>query len=127
MEVFPGAIPSNTSAWDKAGINKSIKAKPKVTAQQFLGNALSALIPKAGGAYHNRDLLGKAFQGDPNAIAQSAINIGGTMAGPAGYPLIVGDQLMKKTIGQGAVEGWKDPRVLDAYSKTGLAGYGGLF
>ena len=127
MEVFPGAIPSNTSTWNKAGKGISIGSKPKITPQQFLGNALSVLIPKAGVAYHNRDLLGKAFQGDPNAVAQSAINIGGTMAGPAGYPLIVGDQLMKKTIGQGAVEGWKDPRVLDAYSKTGLAGYGGLF
>ena len=127
MEVLPGAISSNTSTWDKAGKGISIGSKPKITAQQFLGNALSFLIPKAGVAYHNRDLLGKAFKGDPNAIAQSAINIGGTMAGTAGYPLIVGDQLMKKTMGQGVVEGWKDPRVLDAYSKTGLAGYGGLF
>ena len=127
MEVLPGAISSNTSTWDKAGKGISIGSKPKITAQQFLGNALSFLIPKAGVAYHNRDLLGKAFQGDPNAIAQSAINIGGTMAGPAGYPLIVGDQLMKKTIGQGAVEGWKDPRVLDAYTNRGLGGYGGLF
>jgi len=49
------------------------------------------------------------------------------MAGPGGYALIGADQLMKKTLGQGAVEGWQNPRVIDAYSGTGLAGYGGLF
>ena len=126
MEVLPGFMPNNTS-WDKSGKGISVGSKPKITPQQFLGNALSFLIPKAGVAYHNRDLLGKAFQGDPNAIAQSAINIGGTMAGPAGYGLIAGDQLMKKTMGQGVVEGWKDPRTVDAYSGRGLGGYGGLF
>ena len=127
MEVLPGAMPSNTSTWDKAGKGISVGSKSKITPQQFLGNALSGLIPKAGVAYHNRDLLGQAFKGDPTAAAQSMINVGGTMAGPSGYVLIGADQLMKKTMGQGAVEGWKDPRVLDAYSKTGLAGYGGLF
>ena len=126
MEI-PGSMPGNSLSLNNAGQGISVGRTPKITPQQFLGNALSFFIPKAGVAYHNRDLLGKAFQGDPNAVAQSAINIGGTMAGPAGYPLIVGDQLMKKTMGQGVVEGWKDPRVLDAYSKTGLAGYGGLF
>ena len=84
-------------------------------------------MPKAGVAYHNRDLLGKAFQGDPTAVGQSMINVGGTIAGPAGYTLIGADQLMKKTMGQGVVEGWKDPRVLDAYTNRGLGGYGGLF
>lgn len=126
MEI-PGSMPGNSLSLNNAGQGISVGRTPKITPQQFLGNALSFFIPKAGVAYHNRDLVGKAFQGDPNAVAQSAINIGGTMAGPAGYPLIVGDQLMKKTMGQGVVEGWKDPRVLDAYSKTGLAGYGGLF
>ena len=127
MEVFPGAIPSNTSIWDKTGKGISVGRTPKITPQQFLGNALSFFMPKAGVAYHNRDLLGKAFQGDPTAVGQSMINVGGTIAGPAGYTLIGADQLMKKTMGQGVVEGWKDPRVLDAYTNRGLGGYGGLF
>ena len=127
MEVLPGVMPSDTTIWDKTGKGISIGSKPKITPQQFLGTALSAFLPKAGIAYHNRDLLGKALQGDQDAIGQSAINIGGTMAGPAGYALIAGDQLMRRTTGQGVVEGFKDPRVLDAYSRTGLAGYGGLF
>ena len=39
------------------------------------------------------------------------------------------DQLLKKASGgqHGLVEGFKDPRVIDAYSRTGLGGYGGLF
>ena len=112
---------------NNSGQGISVGRTPKITSQQFLGNALSFFMPKVGVAYHNRDLLGKAFQGDPNAVGQSMINVGATMAGPAGYSLIGADQLMKKTMGQGVVEGFKDPRVIDAYSRTGLGGYGGLF
>tara|TARA_R100001082_G_C4222586_1_gene99858 strand:+ start:55 stop:435 length:381 start_codon:yes stop_codon:yes gene_type:complete len=126
MEI-PGSMPGNSFSLNNAGQGIPIGRTPKITPQQFLGNALSFFIPKGSSAYHNRDLLGKAFQGDPTAIGQSMINVGGTFAGPAGYSLIGADQLMKKTMGQGIVEGWKDPRVIDAYSRTGLAGYGGLF
>ena len=126
MEI-PGSMPGNSLSWNNAGQGISVGRRPKITPQQFLGNALSFFMPKAGVAYHNRDLLGKAFQGDPTAVGQSMINVGGTIAGPAGYTLIGADQLMKKTMGQGVVEGFKDPRVIDAYSRTGLGGYGGLF
>ena len=126
MEI-PGSMPGNSLSLNNAGQGISVGKRPKITPQQFLGNALSFFIPKASVAYHNRDLLGKAFQGDPTAVGQSMINVGGTIAGPAGYTLIGADQLMKKTMGQGVVEGFKDPRVIDAYSRTGLGGYGGLF
>ena len=126
MEI-PGSMPGNSLSLNNSGQGISVGRTPKITSQQFLGNALSFFMPKAGVAYHNRDLLGKAFQGDPDAIGQSMINLGATMAGPAGYSLIGADQLMKKTMGQGVVEGFKDPRVIDAYSRTGLGGYGGLF
>ena len=126
MEI-PGSMPGNSLSLNNAGQGISVGRRPKITPQQFLGNALSFFMPKAGVAYHNRDLLGKAFQGDPDAVGQSMINVGGTIAGPAGYTLIGADQLMKKTMGQGVVEGWKDPRVLDAYTNRGLGGYGGLF
>ena len=126
MEI-PGSMPGNSLSLNNAGQGISVGRRPKITPQQFLGNALSFFMPKAGVAYHNRDLLGKAFQGDPDAVGQSMINVGGTIAGPAGYTLIGADQLMKKTMGQGVVEGFKDPRVIDAYSRTGLGGYGGLF
>ena len=126
MEI-PGSMPGNSLSLNNAGQGISVGRRPKITPQQFLGNALSFFMPKAGVAYHNRDLLGKAFQGDPDAVGQSMINVGGTIAGPAGYTLIGADQLMKKSMGQGVVEGGKDPRVLDAYTNRGLGGYGGLF
>ena len=126
MEI-PGSMPGNSLSLNNSGQGISVGRTPKITSQQFLGNALSFFMPKAGVAYHNRDLLNKAFEGDPTAVGQSMINVGATMAGPAGYSLIGADQLMKKTMGQGVVEGFKDPRVIDAYSRTGLGGYGGLF
>ena len=126
MEPIPGSIQSNFLTGPNTGKKVDLR-NTKITPQQFLGNALSVLMPKVGAIFHNRKILNKASQGDPNAIAQSAINVGGTMAGPAGIALIGGDQLMKKTMGQGVVEGWKDPRTLDAYSGRGLGGYGGLF
>ncbi len=129
--LTPGYTPSTGISISDEGSDSSIGRKTKYlnTGKQFLTNFLAGSLGKAGAAYHNRELIDKAIQGDPKAGTQALINVGGTMMGPAGYGLISADQALKRTTGKGVVDRWEDPRITNAYSGPGggLAGQAGLF
>jgi hypothetical protein len=76
-------------------------------------------------------LIQQAIQGDPSALSQAMINVGGTAAGLPGAMLIGADQLLKRGLGKGIV-----PATEDMYRQTqrpnfmpgaGRQGFGGLY
>ena len=104
--------------------------------QNFLaGFASRVLAPRvlapAASAIKNKDLIQQGIQGNPSALSQAMINIGGAAAGLPGAMLIGSDYLLKRGLGKGIVSGTED-----MYRQTqqpnfmpgaGQQGFGGLY
>lgn len=104
---------------------------PTKNAQNFLSGFASRLLAPGISAIKNKDLIQQAIQGNPSALSQAVINVGGTAAGLPGAALIGTDQILKKTTGKGIVQG-----IEDLYRQTkgpnympgmGRQGFGGFF
>jgi hypothetical protein len=124
------------ASFDPAFVGKSIGPSRLITAtaknpQNFLTGFASSLFAPAVSAIKNKDLIQQAIQGDPSALSQAMINVGGTAAGLPGAMLIGADQLLKRGLGKGIV-----PATEDMYRQTrrpnfmpgaGRQGFGGLY
>lgn len=108
---------------------------PTPTPQNFLTGFASRLLGPVLGpgisAIKNKDLIQQAIQGNPSALSQSMINVGGAAAGIPGAALIGADQLLKLGSGKGIVS-----RTEDLYRQNqqpnfmpgaGRQGFGGFF
>ena len=107
---------------------------PTPTPQNFLtGFASRLLVPVLGpgiSAIKNKDLIQQAIQGNPSALSQSMINVGGSAAGIPGAALIGVDQLLKRGFGKGIVSGTEDlyrqnqqPNFMPGAGRQGLGGF----
>lgn len=99
--------------------------------QSFLTGFASRLFAPAVSAIKNKDLIQQAIQGNPSALSQTMINVGGAAAGLPGAMIIGADQLLKRGLGKGIVTGTED-----MYQQTqqpnfmpgaGRQGFGGLY
>ena len=104
---------------------------PTPTPQNFLTGFASRLLGPGISAIKNKDLIQQAIQGNPSALSQVMINVGGAGAGIPGAALIGVDQLLKLSSGKGIVS-----RTEDLYRQNqqpnfmpgaGRQGFGGFF
>lgn len=109
---------------------------PKPTAvnaknpQNFLAGFASRLLAPGVSAIQNRDLIQQALHGNPSALGQSLINVGGATMGLPGAALIGTDQLLKRTLGKGVVAGTEDlyrqtqqPNLMPGMGRQGFGGF----
>jgi hypothetical protein len=104
---------------------------PAKNAQSFLAGFAGRLLSPVVSAIQNKDLIQQGIKGNPSALSQAIINVGGTAAGLPGAMLIGADQLLKRGLGKGIVPGTED-----MYRQTqqpnympgmGNQGFGGLY
>ena len=104
---------------------------PTKNAQSFLVGFAGRLLSPAVSAIQNKDLIQQAIKGNPSALSQTVINVGGAAAGLPGALIIGADQLLKRGLGKGIVSGTED-----MYRQTqqpnfmpgaGQQGFGGLY
>jgi hypothetical protein len=116
------------------GLPNSV-TKPTPTPQNFLtgfaSRLLGPVLAPGISAIKNKDLIQQGIQGNPSALSQAMINVGGAAAGIPGAALIGADQLLKLGSGKGIVS-----RTEDLYRQNqqpnfmpgaGRQGFGGLF
>jgi hypothetical protein len=114
------------------GLDSSKKiTNPTKNAQAFLTGFAGRLLSPVVSAIQNKDLIQQAIKGNPSALSQAMINVGGATAGLPGAILIGTDQLLKRGLGKGIVPGTED-----MYRQTqqpnfmpgaGRQGFGGLY
>jgi len=105
---------------------------PTKNPQLFLAGFASSLVAPVVSAIKNKDLIQQAIQGNPSALSQAMLNVGGSAAGIPGAVLIGTDQLLKRfNKGKGIVAGTEDlygqnqqPNFMPG---MGRQGFGGLF
>lgn len=112
------------------GSSKQI-TNPVKNPQAFLAGFAGRLLSPAASAIQNKNLIQQAIQGNPSALSQTIINVGGAGGGLPGALLIGADQLLKRGLGKGIVPGTED-----MYRQTqqpnfmpgaGRQGFGGLY
>ena len=107
---------------------------PTPTPQNFLtgfaSRLLGPVLAPGISAIKNKDLIQQAIQGNPSALSQSMINVGGSAAGIPGAALIGVDQLLKRGFGKGIVSGTEDlyrqnqqPNFMPGAGRQGLGGF----
>lgn len=126
--VSPGRI--STPVISTGGISKPTTVNTK-NPQKFLVNFASKLLAPGVSAIQNRDLIQQALYGNPSAIGQSLVNVGGAAMGLPGAALIGVDQLLKRTLGKGVVAGTEDlyqqTQQFNLMPGMGRQGFGGFF
>jgi len=114
------------------GLNSSKQiTNPTKNAQAFLAGFAGRLLSPAVSAIQNKDLIQQAIKGNPSALSQTIINVGGAAAGLPGAMLIGADQLLKRGLGKGIVPGTEDMYRQTQQSNfmpgVGHQGFGGLY